>query len=310
MDCSACGEPLEPEQTTCRACGALAIGDVDELRDITQTDAPTQVMPAVKLPDGSGAPDGDGTAPVFVPPLDAPIASSDPLPAVTPTVLESRRSRYRRFHWRETALAALTGAGATLAMVIAVMVVADVLARLKSQPESAPGAALAADATPQPEAEPMATPTPMTDANACAPRQVSAPEPGRWRIYRAEFGPRAHFDYLHLKLRRDGGHEQAASATAELMTPADASARYGVETPSGADLALVIAFEGPVSIGGPWGARPEYGALREFRVVRSTDGAVRVVLAVNGRGCFGLSGGWQGGDAGADADISLQIEKR
>lgn len=105
-------------------------------------------------------------------------------------------------------------------------------------------------------------------------------------------------------MRREGDHAQAPQVTAELAAPGDVQSRYEVDVPAG-DQALVLAFNGPVGIGGPWGATPNYRGLREFRVSRGREGNVFVVVGVAGSGCFAMSGGWDADES----EIRIEIER-
>jgi hypothetical protein len=172
--------------------------------------------------------------------------------------------------------------------------------------------AVAAEESPL-SAEDTSEPTdlPPEEGFACSQQSFSAPGPGKWRLYRTEFGRRGQSDYLRLKLRRDGGHEQAAAVTAEVLRPEEVSARYEFEPPGDAESVLVVAFNGPVNTGSSWNAHPGYGALRGFEVKRGRESNVHVVVAAAGDGCFRLSaGGWEQGRMDDQMDIAVQIQRR
>lgn len=297
MECRACALPLKPGQTTCDACGEVNddIADDDfEGEDLagaeSAADAQTQILPAVgaQKPAPSAHPDDLDTR--TVPRIAAPLAW-----------------RPSMVNWRPLLIGAATGAAVVLAVLIAVVVAGGGLSGLFAAPGSTPGAHASAPAT-QASATPVAA-TEVTDFS-CTPRQLSAPGAGRWRLFRTEWGQRGNFDYLRLKLRPDGQHAESAVVNAELLAPADVPGRYGLDAPSDGDIALVIAFDGPVGIGGPWGGRAGYSALRDFRIARAQDGRVHAVVAVRGQGCFRLSGGaWESGDANSPTDVTLEIQK-
>jgi hypothetical protein len=153
-------------------------------------------------------------------------------------------------------------------------------------------------------------PNPATGDFACAPQAITAGRAGRWRLVRAEYGPRDNFDYLRLNLRREGDHDQTAELQVQVVSRDDVSDSFGVDAAPDGDLALVVAFTNPVDISGSWARTPGYGALRGFRIQRGREGRVYVVAGVRGDGCYRLNGGsWTSSDAGA-ADVTLEISKR
>src|SRR5687767_14442751 len=50
MECTSCGEPVEPGQVSCPACGALTVLD-DPVYQASTDDPPTELMPAGERPD-------------------------------------------------------------------------------------------------------------------------------------------------------------------------------------------------------------------------------------------------------------------
>jgi hypothetical protein len=74
--------------------------------------------------------------------------------------------------------------------------------------------------------------------------------------------------------------------------------------------AVVVAFDGPVQIGGPWGARPNNAALREFQITRGREGRVYAVVGVSDPGCFGVStGNWESDSSADTTEITLEIQR-
>ena len=285
MSCTSCGARIEPGQPACLACGAPVTITADR-------DPPTETMPAVMLPDADAPPGGPAAGVSLAPPLDPALTAPPPFNA-------GRPPGHRRTGPLELLASAAIGALVVLVVVFAVVVLA-----------SAGGlAGLFADlggdvtATPQP-----ASPTAQPPAGAgfdCSTRQTAAPLGGGWLLYRAEFGNRPSFDYLRLKLRRDRDDPGTAGVTTELMAPAEAGIRYGVDVAAGADAALIVTFDGPVRIGDEFGGQPGHRVLREFRVLRDDDGTVRAVVALAGSGCYTLTTlGWETGTA----DITLELE--
>ena len=293
----------------CRACGALNVVD-DEIWNAARTqDEPTEVMPAVAPEDAVEDSDGTSRRPELEP--SAPVVESPAVFAPTsesPIIIEPPARRRLSGSRRELVLGGVFGAAAVIAIIIGSFATAGIIGNLFAAPGSTEVASAEGSPTPSPLTE--LAPAAEIGGASCSPRQLAAPAAGRWQLYRAEFGQRGGFDYLRFKLRRDGNHEESARLTAELLAPDEVVSRYGIEAPSDADVALVVAFEGPVAIGSSWGANPRYGALREFRVTRAGNGNVHAVLALAGDGCFSLSGGgWESGELSSPTDITLEIQK-
>ena len=294
MNCRVCGTPLDVSDTRCASCGALAVADDELWQAARAADEPTQVMPAVERPSEpivTDSPPTAGYAALPAPPQTAPPAV-EPAPAIPPPAVGPPSVLVRRpgGMWREVMIAAIGGA-------LALLVLAGVWV-VVNRPSSSPEAVAASET-----AESSAVPGAVAGVS-CAPRSLSATSTGRWRLYRAEFGPREQVDSLRLLVRRDGDHELVPQVTAELVAPGDVQSRYEVEMPAG-DQALVLAFNGPVGIGGSWGATPNYRGLREFRVTRGREGNVFVVAGIVGSGCFALSGGWEGDES----EIRIEIDR-
>ena len=245
------------------------------------------------LPSAQLAPDPAWSA------TDAPVEQPVEQPAQSILVGRPTGSRQRRV---PVAIAAL----AILALAVAVLAAMGLFSGVANQPSaSRDGAAGATDAV-----DGVASGEPgQGGAFECAPRAVSAGSPGRWRLVRAEYGPRDTFDYLRLVLRREGDHEQTPGLEASIVERDDVTDAYGVDNVPEGDVAVVIAFSGPVDIGGSWERSPGYGALRGFRIQRGREGQVHVVAGVRGEGCYRLlPGSWTNVDA-RTAEVTLEIQK-
>ncbi len=301
MNCSYCQLPLAPGEVVCPNCGALTASiQKTEGEGVPTADPPTEVMPRVQVP---GVQTPAEPLPLVAPPPDpgppqsARIEPSPTSPSVAAATSPRRPTR------RGMMLAGLGGAAVVLVLAIGAIAIGHL-----GRPGPDAAQALDADATAEPMQSAASNP-PAQDGQeiGCEARELASQGSGRWRLYRAEYGNRAGHDYLRLKLRRESNEGDAAAMTAEMLPTGEVAARYGIDGPDNADAALVIAFRGPVGIGGPWGANPGYRALRSFQVAKSGDATV-VVVGVGGEGCFGLSEtGWTEG--GAAADITFDIER-
>lgn len=284
-------------------------------------DPPTEVIAVVHAPPATGdatgthdtdpGPAGAGSTPPKAavqeagpePPPAPPIAAPAQGAALTPSVLVRRRPA------AALPMRVIVG-GLAVALVVATLVGGGIpgLIASRATPDEPVGSV-------QPSDQASAVPDPSADERlpqgfACSPREVTAPSSGRWRLYRTEFGPRGGHDYLRLLMRREGDHESTATGSAEVLPPSEMAARFGVEAPADVEHALVIAFNDAVGIGGQWGARPGYGALRAFQVSRGDGGNVLAVVGINGSGCFSLSAGaWDADPQAGTTELTLEIQK-
>jgi hypothetical protein len=308
MECPVCDSPVEPGQPTCQTCGAQIAGE-ESGHPAANIDPPTEVLPAVASIDAVDEFDAHTSSELPTTQVELPPAV-DPLPAA-PAVRERGEGGGRPSVARRQLIAgALVGGAVVLAFLIGVWAVSGGFAGLFAAP--APGSSASATGSGEPSASPSTQQAPAaeTEGFSCTSRQLTAPGGGRWRLYRAEWGSRGNFDYLRLKLRHEGRHEEAATASVEVLAPADVAGRYVIDAPAEAEVALVVAFNGQVGIGAPWGGRGGGGALREFRVARGQEGRVHAVVAVRGEGCFRLLGGaWEAGEMNNQTDITLEIQK-
>jgi hypothetical protein len=282
--CWNCGTPNEQTRTFCQSCGQ-------------QLHATTQSWPAV-------APPPPGTAT----PADAQS------PAPPPIAGAAVRPRRRRRRW-----VPLLGAAAFGALLVAAgFVVAGMLGQGGANPLTG-GAADRTGGARSPAAETAPardreSPPPAETRGAggegfrCETQSLTAAEPGTWTVARARWGQRSGFDYISFVLRRGGNSDEAATVTAELMPLDEVESRFGVDPPTGGDLALMVTFERTVRLSGPFGRNVNQRALQEFRLLRGDD-VVHAVLGVAGSGCFQMSApGWDDGRP-RNVEVTLQIER-
>jgi hypothetical protein len=286
MECSACGYPLGAATSTCPGCGASA-------------DPATETMPAVALPDAPGmaaAPAAPAPPDVtLAPPLGPADAALRPPPPAYPHAPWPRPSGDGS---RGRAVGAAIGVAVALLLLGGLIVGGSDLFGMRDPGRPlVPGGSGVGDATAAGDG-----------GFNCAPQQLAAPASGSWTLFRASFGTRPRFDYLTLHLRRSGQSDETATIHAELLLSAEVAQRYGAHAPA-SSRALVVALDGPVTIAGPFGARPGHRALREFEIVRDAD-RVLVVAAVEGSGCFTISGQeWEDDDGDDPAQLTLEIER-
>jgi hypothetical protein len=170
----------------------------------------------------------------------------------------------------------------------------------------------AAGRTPADDTGPTAPPaTPGDDTGEgfrCETQTVSASEPGAWTVVRARWGQRPRFDYISFVLRRGGSSDDTATVTAELVPLDEVESRFDIDGPDDGDRALVVTFESPVDLSGPFGRNPNQRALQSFQLLRS-EGVVYAVLGVSGTGCFDMTApDWENGRP-RNVEVRLEIER-
>jgi hypothetical protein len=280
-------------------------------------DRPTETMPAVQAPDARAtAPDGFASeagspavpmAPTMpdevslAPPLPAPPAATQAQPPYSPPARAGRRAMLVG-----GGVGAVVGLG--LALALAALGAFDGLAGTATSPTPA-----RAGAANSPSASHVGAPA-GSDAEisvSCESQQVAAPAAGGWILQRANYSTRQQRDTFVALLRRDGDTGEPATVSAALVGPAEVPARFGVDAPAGAETVLVLTFDGPVRVAGPFGDRPGYRTLERFEVVRDGSGKVHALLALRSHGCFSLAAPeWQAGQMNGTTQVTVEIENR
>ncbi len=146
----------------------------------------------------------------------------------------------------------------------------------------------------------------------CDQATLTDPTNGRWRITGTNALRNGNTDEMTLTLSRAGDIKTGPTLTIESMTPSDVTARYGITAPSGVDRAIVVSFEGKVSIGVPQSI-PSTGLSAIVNTDAETDstGIVRAVLGVNGTGCHQLSVPfWASDPAATTVDVLIDVKRR
>jgi hypothetical protein len=170
-------------------------------------------------------------------------------------------------------------------------------------PTDEPGATAAP--TPRPTKTPVSTITAWT----CKSGSIGDPLKGRWRIERASWNSGATSDRLTLALTRmSGGAKPATSVKLEFISPGKAASLYGITRPVG-DRALVITFDGPITVGIPKVGIPGLRAIESVDVRRDTSGVAHAVIGVSGDGCARLNvPDWRSGaDKVPTADVLIDV---
>jgi hypothetical protein len=145
----------------------------------------------------------------------------------------------------------------------------------------------------------------------CDQATLTDPTNGRWKITGTNALRNGIADEMTLTLSRAGDIKTGPTLTIESMTPSDVTARYGIIAPSSVDRAIVVSFEGKVSIGVPQ-AIPSTGLTAIVNTDAETDstGVVRAVLGVNGTGCHQLSvPSWASDPAATTIQVLIDVKR-
>lgn len=163
----------------------------------------------------------------------------------------------------------------------------------------------------QPTERPTATMLSTRTGWTCHDDGVQDPLQGRWRIAQARWGQQDGFDRLTFDLTRlQGSFRRGAIVRMEFLRPGRAASRYEVDTPTG-DRALVITFDGPMSLRRPVSAQPGLAALRSLEARADGDGVVHAVLGIAGTGCARIvANDWRdGGDDTTAAKLVIDVRR-
>ena len=146
----------------------------------------------------------------------------------------------------------------------------------------------------------------------CDLATINDPTGGRWRVIGTNALRNGTTDQMSVKLARAGDVRTGPSITIESMTPSEVTARYGIAAPTGADRAIVVSFEGRVTIAVPQDI-PATGlpAIVNTDVAMDSTGTVRAVLGVRGTGCHQLSvPAWASDRAATTIEVLIDVKRR
>lgn len=145
----------------------------------------------------------------------------------------------------------------------------------------------------------------------CDQATLTDPTNGRWKIVSTNAVRNGTIDEMTLTLSRLGDATTPSTLTIESTTPSDVTARYGIAAPIGVDRAIVVSFEGKVTIGVPQ-TIPSTGlsAISSTDVETDSTGVVRAVLGVNGTGCHQLSvPTWASDPAAKTVQVLIDVKR-
>lgn len=167
------------------------------------------------------------------------------------------------------------------------------------------------EATREPVAEPTPRPLSTRTGWTCDPAAIQDPLLGRWRITQARWGRMSDFDRLTFDLTRaDGEARRGVIVRMEYLRPARAASLYDVARPRG-DRALVLTFDGAMSLRSDMSARPGLAALASLEARADADGVVHAVVGITGDGCVRLvANDWRNGSADTtEAKLVVDIRR-
>ena len=94
------------------------------------------------------------------------------------------------------------------------------------------------------------------------------------------------------------------------MSPGRAASKYGVTRPVG-DRAIVLTFDGPITVGTPMVGTPGMKAIESVDVRRDASGVTHAVIGVSGSGCARMNAAdWKNGsDTTRTAALTLDVRR-
>jgi hypothetical protein len=146
----------------------------------------------------------------------------------------------------------------------------------------------------------------------CDQATLTDPTNGRWKVTATNARSRGNADEMVITLSRAGTVKGGTALSVESMSPSDVTARYGIAAPSNVDRAIVVSFEGKVTIGVPQ-AIPgtNLKAIASTDVETDSTGVVRAVLGVKGSGCHQLSvPSWATDPTASKATVLVDVKLR
>ena len=116
---------------------------------------------------------------------------------------------------------------------------------------------------------------------------------------------------MTLSLTRvSGTAKNGTTVDLAYMSPGRAASRYGVTRPVG-DHAIVLTFDGPVTVGAAMAGTPGMRAIESVDVRRDAPGVTHAVIGITGNGCARLNAAdWKdGSDATQTAALTLDVRR-
>lgn len=178
-------------------------------------------------------------------------------------------------------------------------------------PTLEPGDRATAEPGDAPTDRPTATPLTTRTGWTCDDAAIQDPLGGRWRIAQARWGRMDSFDRLTFDLTRlPGSARHGTTVRMQFLRPGRAASRYGVDTPQG-DRALVITFDGPMTLRSAMSAQPGLGALASLAAQTDGEDVVHAILGIQGDGCARIvANDWRDGDARTtSAKLTIDIKR-
>ncbi len=110
--------------------------------------------------------------------------------------------------------------------------------------------------------------------------------------------------------RVSGSTKKGAIVNLAYTSPGRAASKYGVTRPLG-DRAIVLTFDGPISVGTPMVGTPAMKAIESVDVRRDASGVTHAVLGITGSGCARMNAAdWKNGsDATQTASVTLDVRR-
>lgn len=212
-------------------------------------------------------------------------------------------SRHRRQRIKAIYIAAGAIAGAFI------FALALVVAQLGDPPRE-PGGGSASTGAPAAEASPSSSSSAGNGA-ACGPQRLVAPGAGTWRTatQRGDIQLRRQGESTRLLFRvyRSGAADDAATLSAEVLTPSEVETRVGLQPPAGADAALVITFSDEFRAAGDRFELGRVGSVSSV-VVSSQPSGLVAVAGVEAAACFELRApDWERAPSSQSAEIFVDI---
>ena len=169
-----------------------------------------------------------------------------------------------------------------------------------------PSASPSPSPSPSTSAEPTAPPT--STGFTCDPATIGDPNSAVWQVTNYQWSQHSGYDEMELDLTlRRTSATNAATATVESMTSSDVADRFGMTAPT-TSRAIVVTFQGPVTVTFDTSHETGYSVIAEVAVGTGNDGLVHAVIGAQGNGCYKLSAAdWGQSSAPATARVLVDV---
>lgn len=148
-----------------------------------------------------------------------------------------------------------------------------------------PASAEITDTPTQPVTEPPGSFPATLKGFTCDLATIGDPTQGRWKVTHVNWMRGSTYDTVILDLNRLGDATRSSTISIETVTLDEVSARFGMNAPQNAEVAVVVTFARPFTGFGLAPATTHMKVAPNLAMDQGTDGLWHVVIGAVGQGC-------------------------